>query len=326
MKKILCLIVLTIYLCTLSVTYVSAEDKSSCSKWAKESVAMAEALGLLDENAVYSYKSDISREEFCELIDNLIQTTGYYERWYNEQTDNSSKPLPPFAKRPFSDTENDAVYALYNHDIVYGKNENEFAPNDSLTRQEAAVIIVRMVNIVNPLPSTEMYYSYDDGDEISQWASESVQIISNLGLMKGTWDNKFAPQGTYTTEQAIVTVLRIYNAFNNSSAFKILDKEGNVVITADDLVSCDVKRGETSAGNEEWYVELVFNDEAREKFRRVTKIVSEYDKSYLSVMVGDSIISSPHVPYEMDSDTVMIAGEFTEEVARSFTNAINSVL
>ena len=62
-----------------------------------------------------------------------------------------------------------------------------------------------------PLPSTEMWFEYDDIREVSEWASDSIQIISNLGFMNGVGNNKFAPKETYTTEQAIVTLVRVYN-------------------------------------------------------------------------------------------------------------------
>lgn len=61
------------------------------------------------------------------------------------------------------------------------------------------------------MPVHEVYFEYDDISEVSEWASDSVQIISNLGIMEGVGDNKFAPQDTYTTEQAIATIMRLYN-------------------------------------------------------------------------------------------------------------------
>ena len=96
--------------------------------------------------------------------------------------------------------------------IINGKSETEFKPFDFLTREEASVIIVRMINKFFPMPVTELFFTYDDVWEISDWASESVQIISNMGFMKGVGENKFQPQGKYTTEQAISTLVRVYNA------------------------------------------------------------------------------------------------------------------
>ena len=61
------------------------------------------------------------------------------------------------------------------------------------------------------MPVTEMYFEYDDISKVSKWTSNSVQVISNLGIMKGVEENKYAPKDTYTVEQAIATIMRLYN-------------------------------------------------------------------------------------------------------------------
>ena len=172
---------------------------NDCSDWASDYIAQAKDIGLLQDITDISYKENISREKFCEIVYNLIDTT----------TDIEWKKVSP---NPFQDTDNEKVIALSLEDIIFGKGEGQFVPNDLLTREEAATIIVRMINAVMPMPITEMYFEYDDNDNISDWASDSVQIISNLGFMNGVGNSKFAPKETYTTEQAIATVMRVYEA------------------------------------------------------------------------------------------------------------------
>ena len=43
----------------------------------------------------------------------------------------------------------------------------------------------------------------------------SVQIISNMGFMKGIGENRFAPMDRVAMEQAVVSVMRIYDFFNS---------------------------------------------------------------------------------------------------------------
>ena len=69
-----------------------------------------------------------------------------------------------------------------------------------------------MINKIMPMPATELWFEYDDIGEISKWASDAVQIISNLGFMNGVGNNRFAPKDTYTTEQAIATLARVHEA------------------------------------------------------------------------------------------------------------------
>lgn len=214
MKRIFALVTVLVFMCSFLPLPANADKVYDCSTWAADSIITADAIGLIDATETYSYKAPITRESFCELIYNLISTTDYFEDWYLKETKGGTQPLAPFAKRPFDDCDNNAVYDLYNHNIVAGKSETEFAPNDSLTREEAATIIVRMIDIVHPLPATELYFPYDDIDEMAEWALPSIQRISNLGLMQGVGDNKFAPKSTYTAEEAIFTAVGVYNAFD----------------------------------------------------------------------------------------------------------------
>lgn len=175
---------------------LSAND---CSDWAAADIARAKEIGLLDDVLWLVYQKEITREKFCELVFDFIMITqgGITTSEYQNQ---------------FTDTDNRKVVVLRAAEIIYGKSDTEFAPNDSLTREEAATIIVRMINQVMPMPVTEMYFAYDDSDDISNWASGAVQVMSNLKFMNGVGDHKFAPKETYTAEQSIATLVRIYEA------------------------------------------------------------------------------------------------------------------
>ncbi len=183
------------------------------SEWAEEDIDFAYRIGITDSNKEYLYKDEISREEFCELIYNLITLV-------------KGEITAPMADG-FTDTKNDKILVLNGLGIVDGKSETEFAPDDSLTREEAATIIVRMVNKVMPMAATEIWFEYDDADEISEWASDSVQTISNMGFMTGVGANKFAPKDTYTTEQAIITLVRVYDG---AEAAGIIDHDSSIGI------------------------------------------------------------------------------------------------
>ena len=169
------------------------------SEWAVSDVEKAEALNITEKGKIYRYRMSITREEFCELIYNYCA--------------NVIRHLVTFdSECSFTDTDNEHIKMLNGAGIINGKSETEFAPNDLLTREEAAVILNRMVNKTIPVPVTEMYFNFDDEASISDWASNSIQVMCNMGVMNGIGENKFAPQDTYTTEQAIATIVRVYAA------------------------------------------------------------------------------------------------------------------
>ena len=51
---------------------------------------------------------------------------------------------------------------------------------------------------------------FHDDETMSEWA-KSVYHMQFIGIMNGVGDDLFAPQDTYTVEQAILTMVRIYD-------------------------------------------------------------------------------------------------------------------
>lgn len=225
MKKLLALFIVFVLICSSVVVYANEEKEYNCSDWAKESIERAFNSCLLDSDKEYDFKSDISRLDFCGLVFNLVTLTPYFENWYEENSGEDETEFPSFIEKAFVDTIDIGVLFLHHIGIISGKTENEFAPDDNLTREEAATIIMRMIDITTPMEETEVWCEYSDINDISDWALNSVQRISNLGFMKGVGENKFAPQSTYTIEQAVATVVRVLDANFISWLAEFMKKE-----------------------------------------------------------------------------------------------------
>ncbi len=216
MKKILSIILLTAMLSATTLPVfadsgtVSASDNSEqsapYSDWATDSVEKAISLNIIDYDINRNYYENITREAFCELIYNYCKNVANV---ISSDEDN--------VKMPFTDTANTHCAVLNAMGIINGKSETEFAPNDFLTREEAAAILCRLINkVYSDWAVTELYYIFDDEEQISDWAMSPVQTLCNLGIMTGVENNKFAPKDLYTTEQAITTIIRIYKHSNKS--------------------------------------------------------------------------------------------------------------
>ena len=173
------------------------------SDWAKGDVEKAKALDITEDEINYNYKTAITREDFCELIYNYCK--------------NVAGKLAVFdGDNKFTDTDNPHILILNAMGIIKGKSETEFAPLDLLTREEAATILLRLINAVHPdWVSTELFFEFNDNAEVSDWAMNSIQVICNMGIMKGVGNNKFAPKEFYTTEQAITTIVRVFSSFGS---------------------------------------------------------------------------------------------------------------
>lgn len=197
MKKLTSLIMIITVLCTLAVSFAQS-DIYEPSDWAEEYVEYAYSIGLIDVKQQYEFKSPITRLDFCEMA--------YVAVKKHMGIDDTDIELPS----PFTDVDSQAVTVLNFAGIINGKSETEFAPNDYLTREEAATIIVRTVDFAGGVNETKTYFDFADKDKISDWASSSVQRVCNMGIMIGVGDNKFAPQEIYSTEQAVTTLVRAF--------------------------------------------------------------------------------------------------------------------
>ena len=174
------------------------------SKWAADSIEIARKINIISGN--YNFPGVITREEFCELIFNYIEN-------FSESAFSVG-----IIKSSFTDTDNEHIEVLNALGIINGKSETEFAPNDSLTREEAATILCRLINKIYPgRDATAQYFDFADSGQISEWAMNDIQVICNMGIMQGVGDNRFAPKELYTTEQAVATLVRVYNNFAKSN-------------------------------------------------------------------------------------------------------------
>ncbi len=95
---------------------------------------------------------------------------------------------------------------------VYLGDEGGLRSRDTITREEAAVVINRIINLVAPdLEWIDLAAEITDAEDISDWAVEAVDRMVVNGYMTGDEDGNFMPKGMYTIEQAVAVSNRIYN-------------------------------------------------------------------------------------------------------------------
>jgi len=175
------------------------------SAWAASDVNKAVENQLVTEKVLSEFPKDITREEFCELAVLL----------YEKMTGTKAAPV---ASNPFSDTKNPEILKAYKLGIVGGVGEGKFAPNNKVTRQEIAVMLLRALKAVMPAIDTSAQFKtkFQDEGQIASWALEAVKFMNSHDVIKGTETGGVSyilPHGNTTREQAISLVLRIFNKF-----------------------------------------------------------------------------------------------------------------
>ena len=81
-----------------------------------------------------------------------------------------------------------------------------------ITREQAATFLYRTAEFLGnkTIKKTDINKLYDDETAISNWAKDYVACMNAMGIMKGVSERKFAPLDAYSVEQAIATMLRLY--------------------------------------------------------------------------------------------------------------------
>lgn len=181
-------------------------DTAIISDWAKSEVTKAEAYIIIPEDFIVTdYTRPITRENFCNLAVKVIETKIDEEL----PTENPQYPLG------IIDVHNENVDKLYATGIIKGKEQKKtgitFAPYDLITREEAATILNRMaVYMEMGIPTIHNVVYYWDENAVSDWALDAVKTMRQFGIMEGVNGYEFSPKGTYTVEQAIATMVRLY--------------------------------------------------------------------------------------------------------------------
>lgn len=178
------------------IDYIS----TNCSDWAQTYIQTARSLKILPNELDRFYTCIVNREDFCHLAYNLLN--------HMEEIDISEQT------HIFEDVNCPQVDALYAMGVISGYDNQSFMPNRSITREEAAIILKKITKHFQKLPLTDERNIYNDDCYIDNWAKDSVYVMQQLNIMTGTDNNNFSPHSNYTKEQAIVTIMRLYNILN----------------------------------------------------------------------------------------------------------------
>ncbi len=181
------------------------------SSWATEEVNAAIGLGIVPEALQSAYRDTITRAEFCKLIMQML----------NEVEGTASSRLLLKAKGieyadNFIDTDNPDIIAANLLGILNGRGNGIFDPNSGITRQEAAVMLANAAKVLGIKAGTAP--TFKDMDKAASWAADAIKTVTAIkastgnNVMNGTGNDEFSPLATYTREQSVLTVYRLYMA------------------------------------------------------------------------------------------------------------------
>ncbi|MFF2910280.1 cadherin-like beta sandwich domain-containing protein [Paenibacillus sp. NPDC057934] len=159
--------------------------------WAEISIKELVSLGGLNGYPDDTFRPDnkITRAEFVTMI---VKT-------FNLQAANGKE---------FADTKthwaHDTIATAAALGIVNGYSEDAFGPDEWVTREQVAAIVVRAAQ----LALVDKNISFSDSSKISAWALPALKTAIDQGLINGYTDGTVKPTGNTTRAEAATILLR----------------------------------------------------------------------------------------------------------------------
>ncbi len=169
-------------------------------EWAIEAINYLVEMGVISGYGDGSFlpNQKVTREEFIKMIVEAFE-------FLNEN-----------AECKFSDVNIDSwsykyIASAFVNGIISGYADGRFGADDSITREDMAVILNNVLNKLGKATSTPSngINNFDDKDKVSDYAVEAVGKLNTLGILNGVGNNMLDPSGITTRAQAAKVIYEL---------------------------------------------------------------------------------------------------------------------
>ncbi|BBH23949.1 hypothetical protein Back11_52940 [Paenibacillus baekrokdamisoli] len=191
----------------VSIEVVNSNSSEKVSEWAMEAYTKAKGNGIIGNYLDRNYQKPINRLDFAQAAVDLCENI-------------LGKPLEGMDS-PFKDIDDISVGKAVKNGLIQGTSTAAFSPWETLTRQEAASLLIRLNDRLNqllhkdgfPTASTNSIAKFADDSQITGWARDNVYKAVQLGLLGGVGQGNFNPRGHLTHEQTYIILENVFERF-----------------------------------------------------------------------------------------------------------------
>lgn len=195
---------MTVGLCTPALSEELTEDQGTTEElWYTDSCEYMESMGYLDQLPEGSYAPGLtaSRAVLASILADIA---------------NVDLDAEAYQTTEFRDVMNNAWYTsaiawATQNGIINGLEEDYFGVNVGTTREQLATMLYRFVNYcgVELTASETAVSSFQDEEEVSDWASEAVSALRSAGIISGDEEGCFNPDELISCSEAQVMCCRV---------------------------------------------------------------------------------------------------------------------
>jgi uncharacterized repeat protein (TIGR02059 family) len=158
--------------------------------WAQDNIEQLVAMGAITGyiDGTFGPDKGITRAEFVTVLVKAFKLEAESEKTFADTANHWAKKEIAIAN------------AL---GIVTGYDANTFGPDDSITREQMAVMVVKAAKLTPETGST----TFADNSQISAWAVDAVATAFNNQLINGYEDNTYRPGKGASRAEAVTVIL-----------------------------------------------------------------------------------------------------------------------
>ena len=176
---------------------VTAFSDVSLGHWAKEYIEKLYTKGVINGtgNNAFSPESRVQKQDFVKILIGALDIS-------------SSNNPSIFADCPDGAYYTPYVIAAYKKGLVQGVDDAHFGAGVNIKREDAAVIIDRVLSMYNyEIPEKEIKFS--DEDNIAGYAKEAVARAAKAGIFSGNEQGNFNPKSALSRAEACAILCRL---------------------------------------------------------------------------------------------------------------------
>lgn len=182
----------------------------------KEDIVFLAERGIIEGKTIEKFDPNggLTRAEFVTLMSRVLDLKPKDEK-----------------QLPFKDVKQkswyyDAVKIAYDYKIVDGTSTTTFSPNQKVTREQMAVIVMRILNEKGLTPKLKdtgkKLEMYKDSEKISPWAVVHMSYGVKYGIVEGRDETTMSPGEVANRAEAAQIIKKLYDILNKKDVVGVM--------------------------------------------------------------------------------------------------------
>lgn len=248
MKRSLFAFLVLALITVLSFSVIAANFSDISGHWAEKAIESLTEDEIIKgyEDGTFKTEKYLTRAEFVTFISRIFEPKNNVDISKYDDLDKNAWYYPAFEK-------------IFTAKAIEGTSSTKMEPDRFITRQEAIVILNRILELKATSGDT---LNFIDSGDIADWAEDDVLAFSAKKYVIGYEDGSFRPNNFITrAECAKVLRISIGKIIRKSGEYDLADVKGSVVVLADNVtLKNDQNVDRIFISNEDYKKNLKFSD------------------------------------------------------------------